>query len=76
METGTTMPGTERNNPAVIDRVMQRIICKIVYLYFCCFCKVRVDGIEHLQSAKNGGFMIVANHGSHGDGIVLWSLVP
>ncbi|MDD5673078.1 MAG: lysophospholipid acyltransferase family protein [Chitinivibrionales bacterium] len=65
----------ERNKPKVIDRVVLFVISRAVSLYFCCICKVQVAGIEHLHRAKDGGFIIVANHGSHADGIVLWSLV-
>ncbi|MDD5672641.1 MAG: lysophospholipid acyltransferase family protein [Chitinivibrionales bacterium] len=65
----------ERNKPKVIDRVVLSVISRAVYFYFCCICKVRISGIEHLHRAKESGFMIVANHGSHADGIVLWSLV-
>ncbi|MDD5672554.1 MAG: lysophospholipid acyltransferase family protein [Chitinivibrionales bacterium] len=57
----------------ILEKIIQRCFFKAGYLFFRLLCKGKIIGSENVAACLPSGFVLVANHGSHLDSIVIWS---
>ena len=55
------------------DKIIQRCFFKAGYWFFRLLCRGKIIGRENVEACLPSGFILVANHGSHLDSIVIWS---
>ena len=57
----------------LLEKIIQRCFFKAGYLFFRQLCRGEISGEENIKECLSSGFVLVANHGSHLDSIVIWS---
>ena len=57
----------------ILEKIIHRCFFKTGYLFFRLLCRGKIIGSENVEECLSSGFVLVANHGSHFDSIVIWS---